>query len=340
MPNIFTMSPFMCLEDRFTLYWEYLLYHNLDLGQQIVDYIADQTGIQKSKYIGCQDHPFFNGVDLPDLLIKCEDYDLICEHKIDSPLGHRQLQRYCELETEKSSYVILISNSSETFIEQEVFDYPRYLKPNNSSCNYFLWENFYPIIKDHPSHIAHEFCEYMESEGMAAWNYGEWGDPFSDEEAKTQFKKIWQPVIQYFKKCNPPAKVCKVDPIGFGLQVQRPTPEIRLIYFHVSKKPLDFTTGLSGRGLNMKVYGHRDSNDLICRLPQIEETLPTLEDKPDYHVRSIGKQEPDSSGYVLLREYALSLDYILTPDITLAKERLVEFVATCKKHLEETIENT
>lgn len=338
MPNIFTISPYMCLEDRFTLYWEYLLYHNYDLGQEVVNYIADQTGIPRSLYTKCQDHPFFNGVDQPDLMLVCEDYDLICEHKIESPLGDRQLQRYCELKTDKTSYVILISNSGDTVIDQDVLDNSKYLKPNKSSCSYFLWENFYPIIKNSPSHIAKEFCEYMDNEGMIPWDFGEWGDPFTDEQAKEQFRQIWMPVIQFFKSLNPPAKVCKIDPMGIGLQIQRPTPDLRLIYFSVKKNPLRFSTGLNGRGISMKVYGTENEGDTIKLLPEIEERISGM-DGAIYHVKSSKTQKPDSRGYIRMREYGIELDHILIPDITVAKNRLVDFVETSKKHLDNTIKD-
>ena len=96
-PNIFMINSALGLEDALTAYWHYVLSVVPGLGQHFVDSICRSSGLAASSFIGAIDHPSGDSANHPDLLIQCRDWKLLFEHKVDSPLGDRQLERYLEL---------------------------------------------------------------------------------------------------------------------------------------------------------------------------------------------------------------------------------------------------
>ena len=97
MANIFLVSPAFGPEDRLTAYWHYVLEAVPGVGQAFVDHVSSRSGLAPSTFLGSVDHPRGDRVNRPDLLIRCQDYDVLFEHKLDSPLGRNQLERYLVL---------------------------------------------------------------------------------------------------------------------------------------------------------------------------------------------------------------------------------------------------
>jgi hypothetical protein len=90
MAHVFFVSPALGPADRLTACWHYVLDAAPGVGQAFVDRVSSRSGLAKSKFLGSVDHPMGDRVNRPDFLIRCRDYDLLFEHKLDSPLGRRR----------------------------------------------------------------------------------------------------------------------------------------------------------------------------------------------------------------------------------------------------------
>lgn len=338
-PNIFTISQKLSQEDRFTLHWEYLLNRLPELGQLLIDYLSETSGIDNSRFLEALDQSrfSFNKKDRPDLMIFCEDYCIVCEHKLWSPLGKNQLQRYCELtHTEKQLYVVLITNKIGEKINNKVLDAPNYLKPLKSKYPYYLWENFYPFVQGCKKNLAREFAEYMDTLVMTPWEFKAWDDIFVVETAAEQFRKLLETAIHYFKEEIRPQKSPK-DPVSLGFQIQKPQDlPIRVIHFLADKTPGHLDHGLNGRGIFLEVKGKKDSEGLKD-LGYLKEDINTGLGK--ITIRSPENRQPDSKNYILLREYAVNLENILRPNMKDSEERILTFSRECLKHLFATVHN-
>src|SRR5688572_6442683 len=107
--NVFLLDQRLGPEYYLTAIWHYVLSVVPDLGQTFMDEIARRAGLNPSKFLGAIDHPFGDATNRPDLLIRCSDYDVLFEHKLDSPVGPRQLQRYLELAAAKGWKLALLA---------------------------------------------------------------------------------------------------------------------------------------------------------------------------------------------------------------------------------------
>jgi hypothetical protein len=341
MPNIFMISSELKPEDRFTISWEYLLYRLPELGQTLINYISENSGIGSSRFVEALDQSkfAFSNKDKPDFLILCQDYWIVCEHKLNSPEKNDQLKRYCDLiHPEKELYVLFISNKIGEKIDDVVFNNPKYLRPSNSIIPYYQWESFYHIVKSSDHILAKEFTEYMEDLGMDPWPF-DGNDPFVDETAGKQFKNTLKPIMRFFKdETNP--KSSQMDPVSLGFSIRKPDPKIfpiRVFHLIADKTPGHLNHGLKGRGIFLEIKGHTDSNR-IKKLPDSKEIIET--DIGQITTREPEYQKPDSGGYILLREYAISLENVLVSDDKKATEgNILTFSKECLKHLRNTIKN-
>lgn len=336
-PNIFTISPKLTQEDRFTLHWEYLLNRLPELGQLLIDYLSETSGIDNSIFLEALDQSrfYFSKRVRPDLMIFCKDYCIVCEHKLMSPLGKTQLQRYCELShTEKQLYVLLITNKIDEKINDKVLDAPNYLKPLKSKHPYYLWEKFYPFVQACEKNLAKEFAKYMDDLGMAPWISSAWNDIFIDETSAKQFRKLLETAIHYFKEKIRPKKSPK-DPVSLGFQIQKPQNlQIRVIHFLADKTPGHLDHGLNGRGIFLEVKGKKDSEglkDLGYLNEEINSNLGIIT------IRTPEIRQPDSNNYILLREYAVNLENVLRPNMKDSEERILTFSRECLEHLKKSI---
>ena len=87
MPNVFLVNP-VFNEDELTAYWHHTLAVVPGLGQAFIDHVAKRSGsLEPTRFVGAIDHPIGDASNHPDLRIQCEDYDILFEHKLDSPLA-------------------------------------------------------------------------------------------------------------------------------------------------------------------------------------------------------------------------------------------------------------
>ncbi len=336
MTNIFLVSARKPAEDRFTSHWHYLLEHHPDLAQQIIRKITRETGIADSKLIGVVDHPKgFGTGNEPDFLFRCEDYDIVCEHKLESGLGDRQLERYCNAceAREKITYLVLIANQVGLPIPEEVKAHPLYLSPSSEDCPYFLWDFFYSTVRNHGFSfgLSREFSEYMDALGMTASLFGEWGDPFHNPKSFESFREIWDPVRQLYKERR---VTCIQRSNPLGMEVRKPLPGVTLFYLWARKGNEELEHGFAGKGFYLRVFLPSTSDSLQSFTGVNGEVsgslIPIDFRSPDHPIAKICEK-------VLVREYGTPLSNILDGSKSDAKERLVNFIKASSQHVEETL---
>jgi hypothetical protein len=328
--NIFAISPRLGPEDRFTAHWHYLLSTDPSLGQRVVNHICKSAGLPETRYEQAIDHPEFTRTDRPDFLLKCSDFDIVCEHKLGSDLGDSQLERYCRItEKRNNSYLVLIANQARLGVSKTVKVNPVYAYPQSADCPYFLWESFFGLVKQSENRLAREFLDYMEGLGMAPWRFGDWGDPFMQDAAAEQFRQLWRPVQQLF---TGPGVVRKVDRVSLGMQVQKPIKDIDLIYFDVRKGPSELPHEFSGPGIYLRVLPLANSPGLE-KIGDFNGVIKGQYSEID--VRTPSERKLKASNKVLVRQYGIPLSQILGSDATSAKQRLVDFVQVSISHLRD-----
>ena len=264
VPNIFRIASRTGYgpEDRFTASLHYLIDSFPSIGQSIADYIADQSGIARSTFLRAHDHPAGDEASRPDFLLECADYDLLCEHKLDSGLGERQLERYLDLPARKLTYLVFITNSSQ-HVAPDVVINPRYLRPGNSLVPYFTWDAIYPLIAERSERLACEFAQYMRDLEMAppALPSG-WEHLFVDPEVANAFFDGTREARAFFQNAG---GRCKADPSRLGFQVRYPAPWMHLLYFCVERVPNSIFGVDSGPYLTVRLYVRDTECDVIRR---------------------------------------------------------------------------
>jgi hypothetical protein len=164
MKNIFKVHKISPREDYFTAAFECVLNYLPALGQEIVNFLMTATGKESSKFVKAIDHPCFEGYQCyPDLLLVCENFDIICEHKLQTRLGNGQIESYLEIarNQKKPTYLALISNRHQ-LVSPVVQRSRQYLSSKGKP--YFHWQDLYPIVADHPERLAQDFKELMADE--------------------------------------------------------------------------------------------------------------------------------------------------------------------------------
>lgn len=329
MSNIFLLPPELGDEDRFTACFHYAIDNIPELGQAIVDFLLIQSGKSSSRFIKAVNHPFFSLADRPDFLLECEDCEIICEHKIASDLGEKQLERYLSLHREKPFYVALITNSV-CSVSSEVIATEHYLRPRASQLSHYCWQDFYPIVAERPERLAKEFAEYMRYLGMRSLTIKEWSDLFTNAETASAFKEQWIDVRSYFKQLG---AHCYSDPSGVGIQVRNPLPWITLLYINVAQsiKPIDMR--IEGPYLYALVYVPED--DLhVAAFRDIDITF-NYEGGAiavRWHKESVASWNKKVR---LVCEYYTSLQGVLSTDIQVMRKRLFGFAIGVFIHVRE-----
>ena len=129
-------------EDRFTALLHYLVESIPSIGQGMVDVICERSGLAPATFEMAANHPAGDAENKPDFMLSCEEFDILCEHKLGSELGERQLERYLELPKSRPTYLVLITNRTHS-ISEDVLQSSNYLRPKDSPTPIFYWEDFY-----------------------------------------------------------------------------------------------------------------------------------------------------------------------------------------------------
>lgn len=244
MHNVFLIKPKLEAEDRFTAHWVCLLGNHPEIAQSVVNQLAKSIGLTPSRILEVIDHPRGWSAERPDCLLRTEDYDILCEHKLNSPLGKNQLERYLALASSKKSYLALIANQTIS-VPDAVLQNPHYLWPKErQSHGHFLWQDFYHLTRQSRGMLVRQFREYMDSLGMNPWSWGTFGDPFTDVEAAQRFRDLYEPIVAKLRSMNISA-VRRSN--SLGLQIRYPVEEVPLLYVTPTQWDGSLDLPLSGR---------------------------------------------------------------------------------------------
>jgi hypothetical protein len=226
MANVFFVSPALAAEDRLTTYWHYVLDAVPGIGQAFVDHVARRAGLVPSKFLGSVDHPIGDRLNRPDFLIRCQDYDVLFEHKLDSPLSRRQLERYLTLCQTRGQKLALVAASSLP-LEASICDSPCFVRPREDGAPaHFLWQDVHHIVQSFPDRIARDFAEFLEALGLAHFDWAGLGDPFTSDEAARELRSLYDALAPMF---HAPGVSCLKAANSLIYQIRRPFPPVYLI---------------------------------------------------------------------------------------------------------------
>ena len=250
--NIFSIaSSELGPEDKFTACLHYLIENVTSVGQGIVDVICQKSGSPAATFRSATDHPAGDEKNRPDFLLSCNEFDILCEYKLDSDLGERQLERYLQLPSERATRLILISNRNHA-VSDDVFRSDKYLRPTEASRTHFYWEDFFPVITRHSERLAQDFIHHMRDHGMAPCPLVEdWENLFSDAKVAESFIDCTTGISAYFKMHG--AQIF-VDPSKLGFQIRKPHKSIQLIYISAERSTRPFVTEIAPPYLRALIY--------------------------------------------------------------------------------------
>ena len=220
-------------EDKFTALLHYLIESIPSIGQGIVDVICQKSELPTATFKMAVDHPNGDAENKPDFMLCCKEFDILCEHKLGSDLGERQLERYLGLSKTRPTFLVLISNRVHS-ISEDVLQSNFYLRPKGSVTPIFYWEDFYPVIASHTDRLAQDFAKFMRDLGMASSPLAEeWKQLFQSSEVAEKFSQATIDMRIFFNEQR--GARCQLDPSRLGIQVKHPNEWLHLIYIDASK---------------------------------------------------------------------------------------------------------
>lgn len=318
MENIFRVSPRLGSEDRFTAHLHYLLDSVPEIGQAWADHLLTQAGKPSAKFVRGVDHPAYSLEDRPDFQLECETVNIVCEHKVGSALGARQLERYLELRGPKPTYLALVS-SGVLAVPEAVRASEGYLRPVGSALVHYRWDELYPLVAARPERLARDFAEYMEELGMRPLAGGSWSDLFVSESRAEEFGDQWALVRSHFRQLG---AICKVDQTRRGLQIQYPEPWMPLLHV-AARANLDLPEPtLAGPYLRASLYVHvNDPHRTAFGAPStwLKFGGGSILSRP---ADLIADWSPDR---IRVRQYLTSLENALSADTVIMRDRLHDF---------------
>lgn len=325
MSNIFTLSSGLTEEDRFTGSLHYVVDSFPHIGQALSNYLLSSSGLEKSPFFRSTDHPTGTKEDRPDFLLECEHVDIVCEHKINSPLGKRQLERYLALPRSKPFVVALISNGI-CDVPSSVIEHKDYICPVDSNVPHFTWQSIYPLIEAKGNRLVSDFLEYMRSMSMKPITCESWQGLFDHDDVAEAFGQQWQETRAYFKSLG---ASCRLDPSKKGLQISEPSDWLHLMYLFVSPNAEPRHDQVEGPYLGARIYISRE------KFPTLH--FQNLTDEFDSQVGIISPRPRGSaarwgSRLEFVSDYHTSLDSILTTNTDVLKRRLQGFSMAVHSH--------
>lgn len=325
-PNIFIIGYDTARgdEDIVTAYWSYALNTVPGLGQAFANDVSRRAGLPKTRFVGALDHPAGDAANHPDLLLQCKDWQLLFEHKVDAPLGPRQLHRYLRLAEERGWKLGLMA-AEPVSLDPDILDSPSYVCPASASHpRHFLWSDLLPLLRQTEHHLATEFAEFLEHRGLGAFSWGGRGDPFFDDAARAALLHLYEPVGKAFRA---PGVRCSFHAKSLIYKISSPHPAIHLLNFGPLRSVAQHVPNLRGPVMGAWFWIRRSSprgRRLLAadrNGPLRGANLPiTVWNSPSPTNLPYAKEVFDE------REYYVSLDAILVDDPGEASARLVSFV--------------
>lgn len=325
----------MCAEDKFTAALTYLIANVPEVGQAMAGLIATSSGLPAPAFVRAEDHPDGDAESKPDFLLHCKQFDILCEHKLDSKLGPRQLERYLEVRKNGRTRVALITNwDTPADISDDVLSHPGYLRPIASEVPYFSWQALYPLIANRPEQLAKEFAAYMQALGMAPVQLpGNWDTLFEDPFVAAAFQETTKALKAHFKARG---AVCKKDSSNLAVQIQHPTPWLHLLYIYASKTTKPFAHGVPSPYIAARIFMRKDDSLKLSRFKNRTDKLVTQ------HGWILGRQVKEAVSWnkelELAYEYVGSLKGYLTNNAMETGNNLLAFGRTVFEHASKIVE--
>jgi hypothetical protein len=243
MSNIFLLPASLDKKQRFAAFWEYLLENVPSIGQEFVDFLLQRSGRVGSKLIRAISYASVSADVQSDLILECQDFDIICSHHLDSETMQHSLGILLNLARSlpKLTYVVIISNSY-CLIDRDLLRLDEakqhYLMPwlsgtddANLSMPYFCWQDIYAIVAQSKERIAHEFAEYMHFMDMQPWQHRTWGELFINPNVAKEFSQEWLPTMNYFQDLGVSSKLTGYS----ALEIMYPLPWLQLLYVYTAR---------------------------------------------------------------------------------------------------------
>ena len=341
MSNIFLLPPELNKRERFAASWEYLLENIPDLGQEFVDFLTQRSGKASSTFIKAISQPFFSSEIQPDRLRECQDFDIICDHRLESELSKHSLDAFFFLakSLSKPTYVVLISNSY-CLIDPEILSSESaklyYLQPRddvNAAMPYFCWQDVYAMVAQKDDRLAHEFAEYMHFMDMQPWQHSTWGELFLNPEVAARFSEQWASTIAYLQEREINSKKSGYS----ALEIIYPLPWLQLLYIYASRSIQHNNLQSVSPYLVATVWVKGDEKDHIRAFQGISERF-TLSENEDILVE-IRASLADGLWIMktgnrpkLAATYYTSLDRVVSADPEKMQQNLLAFTKAVFKH--------
>jgi hypothetical protein len=325
--NIFLLSEGLSEEDRFTAHLHYLIECVPEVGQSLVDELLRQAGKPPARFQKSENHPGSDAQNRPDFLLRCDAFDIVCEHKLRSPLGERQLERYLAMSWPRPHRLALISNVPIN-VSAEVLGDARYLRP---IAPHYLWRDVHAMLQQSEQRLAHDFGHYMRSLGMCPFELPNgWGTLFAANETAEVFGDQFRNVRAYFlaKGCR-----CTLDASRLGFQIGRLTPWLHLIYLFV--EPAGSSSPKIGQAvLGARIYVPKDARERSSlRIPPTNFKCGALQVQAQSHER-VAKW---NKGLCCVLEYKTPLEPVLDRPVPEIADTLLEFAKDVFEHCQALV---
>jgi hypothetical protein len=330
MANVFFVSPALGAEDRLTAYWHYVLDAVPGVGQAFVDHVASRAGLVPSKFLGSVDHPMGDRLNRPDFLIRCQDYDVLCEHKLDSPLGRRQLERYLTwCQTRGQKLALVAANALP--LEASICDSPCFVRPREDGAPaHFLWQDVHQIVQRFTDRIARDFAEFLEALGLAHFDWAGLGDPFTSDEAARELRSLYDALAPMFRA---PGVSCLKTANSLIYQIRRPFAPVHLINVGPLVSVAEWDRRIWGRVMALWVWARRPGGGTQRVLPQAYGYIRGSSPRIFVDDQASAAPVPYDREVFQERQYYLPLHEVLVQSRELSQDRLMSFVRTAVDHL-------
>ena len=264
-------------EDMLTALWHYVLSSVPDLGQAFVDDLSSRTGLPPSRFVGALDHPRGDRENRPDLLVQCADWSVLFEHKLESPLGLRQLERYVDL-ARQNKWRFAVMAKRPIVIGEDVLRAPEFVTPTDpQEPRHFLWQNLQPLLRASGHPLAQEFAEFMEERGLGTFSWAGFGNPFFSPEAADTLRLLYGSVKPVFGG-NGVRFIKKATSLVY--EVRRPFPPVHLINIGPIESVAQEVPSLRGPAMALWAWVERGATPETRTLPMRSGPLRA---DPDVH---------------------------------------------------------
>ena len=126
----------------------------------------------------------------------------VFEHKLDSPVGPEQFQRYLALPNNKKWKLAVLARRR-LEIATSVCGSASFVCPREAGAPpHFLWQDVHDVVARSTAHLACEFNEYLEALGLVRFDWAGLGDPFIDQAAAEELRSLYETPVGIYAGCR------------------------------------------------------------------------------------------------------------------------------------------